>query len=54
MPGLLQGNRKEYQKRDGKFYPVTCTDTVYVPDLSVNIFSVTRVLTKGFNVTPVK
>ena len=29
---------------------MTCTDTAYVPDLSVNIFSVARELTKGFYV----
>ena len=38
----LQGNWKGYQKIDCKFYQVTCTDTEYIPDLSVNIFSVTR------------
>ena len=27
-----------------------CTDTAYIPDISVNIFSVTRALTKIFNV----
>ena len=50
MMGLLRGYWKGYQKRDGKFYQVTCTNTAYIPDLSVNIFSVTRALTKGFNV----
>ena len=51
MTGLLQGNWKRYQKSDGKFYPVTCTDTAYIPNLSVNIFSVTCTFTKGFNMT---
>ena len=37
----LQGDRKGYQKRDGKFYLVMCTDTSYILDLSVNIFNVT-------------
>ena len=50
MTGLLQGDWKGYQKRGGKFYPVTCTDTEYIPDLSVNIFSMTRAFTKLFNV----
>ena len=50
MMGLLWGYWKGYQKRDGKFYQVTCTNTAYIPDLSVNIFSVTRALNKGFNV----
>ena len=48
MTGLLRGEWKGYQERYGRFYPVTCTDTVYIPDLSVNIFSVTCALTKGF------
>ena len=47
---FLRGDCKGYHKIDGKFYPLTCTDTAYIPDLSVNVFSVTRVLTKGFNV----
>ena len=51
MTGFLQGDRNEYHKIDGKFYLVMCTDTAYIPDLSVNIFSVMRALTKGFNVT---
>ena len=50
MRGSLQSDWKGYQKRDGKFYPVTCTDTAYILDLSVNIFSVTRVLTNELNV----
>ena len=50
MMGLLWGYWKEYQKRDGKFYLVTCTDTAYIPDLSTHTFSVMRALTKGFNV----
>ena len=28
---------------------MTCTDTAYIPDLSVNIFNVTHALTQGFN-----
>ena len=28
---------------------VTCTDTSYIPDISVNIFRVTHALAKGFN-----
>ena len=50
MTGLLQGYWKVYQKRDGKFYQLSCTNTAYIPDLSVNIFSVMCALTKGFNV----
>ena len=51
MTGQLQGDWNGYQKRDDKFYPVMCNDTVYLPDLSVNIFIVTRALTKGSNTT---
>ena len=51
MTGLLRGNWKEYQKIDDEFYPVMCTDTAYIPVLSVNISSVTRVLTKEFYMT---
>ena len=51
ITGSLRGDWKGYQKRDGKFYSVMCTDTAYIPDLSINIFSMTRALTKGFNVT---
>ena len=54
MVGLLIGDWKGYHKRDGKFYPVECTYTAYIPDLGVNIFSLTRALTKGFNVTSEK
>ena len=50
----LQGNWKIYQKRDGKLYLVTCTDTAYILDLSLNIFRVTRALTKSFNLTSEK
>ena len=50
MTGLLRGDWKGLQKRDRKFYLVTSTDTAYIPYLSVNIFSMTRALTKGFNV----
>ena len=39
VTGSLQGNCKGYQKRDGKLYPLVCTDTAYIPDLSVNIFN---------------
>ena len=39
----LEGDWKGHQNIDGKFYPVTCNDTEYIPDLSVNIFSVMRV-----------
>ena len=46
MTVSLQGDWKGYQKIDGKFYPVTCIDTAYIPDLSVNIFSVKRALTE--------
>ena len=51
MMVLLWGDWKGFQKRDDKFYSFTCTDTAYIPDLSVKIFSVTNVLTKGFNLT---
>ena len=54
MTVSLRGNWKGYQKRDGKFYSVTFTDTVHIMDLSVNIFNSTRVLTKGLNVTSEK
>ena len=30
--GSLQGDWKGYHKRDGKFYPVMCTDTSYILD----------------------
>ena len=50
MMGSLQVYYKRYQKIYCKFYPVTCTDTAYIPDLSVNLFGVARVLNKGFNV----
>ena len=48
--GSLRGNCKGCQKRYDKFYPLTSTDTAYISALSVNIFRVTRALTKGFNV----
>ena len=44
MMGSLQRDWKRYHKRYGKIYTVTCTDTVYIPDLSVNIFSVAHSL----------
>ena len=50
MAGLLPCAWNGYQKRYGKLYPVTCTDTAYMPDLSINIFSVTGELTKLLNV----
>ena len=51
MMGSLWWEYEGYHKKDGKFYPVTSTDTSYIPDSSVNIFSVTHAFTKGFNVT---
>ena len=54
MTGSLRGNWKGYHKIDGKLYPEMCTDTSYIPDFSVNIFSVPRALTKGFNMTSEK
>ena len=54
MTGLLRGKWKGYQKIYGKLYPVTCTETAYIPYLSVNIFIMKRALTKGLNVTPEK
>ena len=54
LTGYLSGDCKRYQKIYVRFYPVMCTDTTYIPDLSVNIFSVMHVLTKGFNVTSEK
>ena len=51
MTGSLRGEKKGNQKWGGKLYPVTCTDTANIPDLSVNIFSMTRALTKRFNMT---
>ena len=54
MTCSFRGYWKRYQKRDGKFYPVTCNETEYIPDLSVNIFSMTRALTKAFNMTSEK
>ena len=54
MSGSLRGNWKGYQERDGKLYPMTCTNTAYIPDLGVNIFGVTHALTKGFYVTSEK
>ena len=50
MTGLLWGYWNIYQKRYGKFYSVNFNDTAYIPYFSVNIFSVKRALTKGFNV----
>ena len=52
--GLLQGDWKEYQKKYGRIYPVTCTDKAYIPDLSVNCFRMTFVLDKWYNITPEK
>ena len=48
--GLLCGNWMGYQKIDGKLYPMTCTDIHNILYLSVNVFSPTCVLNKGFNV----
>ena len=44
MMGSLRGYRKGYNKIDGKFYPLICTDIAYTPDLSVIIFRVTIAL----------
>ena len=44
-----RGDREGCQKRDGKFYPVKCTGTEYIIDLTINIFSVTPALAKVFN-----
>ena len=52
--GSFLGDWKGYHKSDGDFYPVMGTDTVYILNLSENIFSVMSALTKGFNVTPEK
>ena len=52
--GSLLGECRGYHKIYGKGYLVTYTDTAYIQYLSVNIFSLTRALTKGFNVTPEK
>ena len=54
MTGLIWGNWKGCQKRDGKIYLVMCHDTSYILYLRVNILSVTCALTKVFNVTPEK
>ena len=51
MTGSLRADWKGYHKIDVKLYPVKCTDTAYIPALSV-FFGVTCALTKGFNVTP--
>ena len=51
MIGSLHGNWKGCQKRDGKLYQVTCTGTANILYLSVNISSITCMLTKVFNVT---
>ena len=34
MMGFLNENCKGYQKINGKFYPVTCTNTEHIPYLS--------------------
>ena len=49
MTGFLRVDWKGYHKRDGKLYLVACNDTAYIPDLGVNIFNVTHVFTKRFN-----
>ena len=54
MTVLLRGDWKGYHKINDKFYPVTCNDTAYIPGLSVDIFSVMRALTKGFNIVSEK
>ena len=52
--GLLQGDWNGYHKINGILYLVTCTETAYIPGLSVNILSMTRGLTKGSNMTSEK
>ena len=47
MAGSLQGYCIVYHKRYDKLYPVMCNDTVYMPDLSKNSFSVKFAMTKG-------
>ena len=54
IKGSLWGDWKRYQKMGGKFYPVMFTDTAYMPDLNVNISSVTCVLNILFKVTSEK
>ena len=51
VKGCIWGNWKGYNKIDGGLYPVMCTATAYIPDLSVNIFSVMHAITKEFNMT---
>ena len=45
--GSIQLDWKGYHKIDGKLYQVVCTDTEYITDSILNIFSVTHALTKG-------
>ena len=54
MTGSFWGDCKRYHRIENKFYLVMCTDTVYIPDLSVNIFSAMRASTKGFRMTSEK
>ena len=39
MIGSLWGKLKGFYKRDKSLYPIMCTDTVYIPDLSPNILA---------------
>ena len=48
--GLIRGDWKRYNKICGIFYPVTCIDTAHIPYLSVNIFSTTCSMIRGFNI----
>ena len=50
----LQEDWKGYQKRDSKFYMVTCTDKSYISYLDVSIFSVAHAFTKASNMASEK
>ena len=46
-----QGIQKGYQRREGKIHNVTLSNMDVISGLYGNIFSVTRALQKGFQVT---
>ena len=50
--GFIKENRKGYNKIDDILYPVTCNDTVYRPNISINDPIVIHEMSRGFNMTP--
>ena len=54
MTGSLQRDWKRYHNIYGRFYHMACSYIVYVPYLSVNIFSATRELSIRLNINPEK